>query len=210
MSFYAPSTAVAVSAVRRPVRRVEARAARTHANLHLATVSITHRLTLLVVGLSAASLAPALPASAQAVPTAAAASSDSARVAATVRAVFAAVERGDLAALDTLYAGDSLTVVEGAGMNRTWAEYRDHHLGPELKEMRAMRYRPADIEVRTAGDFAWAVFRYALSAELGARKVDVVGRGTAVVARRGARWVVRHTHTSGRPRRASDPKAGED
>lgn len=131
-------------------------------------------------------------------------------MASTVRAVFAAVERGNLAALDTLYAGDSLTVVEGAGMDRTWAAYRDHHLAPELKAMRAMRYRPSDIEVRTAGGFAWAVFRYTLSASTGPQKADVVGRGTAVLERRGARWVVRHTHTSGRPRRPGDPKAGEE
>lgn len=175
-------------------------------------MSITRRLAPLVVGIStaAASLAAASPAPAQTAPPAAPASSDSARVAAVVRAVFAAVERGDLVALDTLYAGDSLTVVEGAGMNRTWAEYRDHHLGPELKEMRAMRYRPADIEVRTAGDFAWAVFRYTLSADMGARKADVVGRGTAVLERRGVGWVVRHTHTSGRPRRPSDRKVGDE
>ena len=44
----------------------------------------------------------------------------------TLRAVFAAAERNDLAALDMLYAGDSLTVVEGAGINRGWRDYRDH------------------------------------------------------------------------------------
>lgn len=125
----------------------------------------------------------------------------------TLRAVFAAAERGDLAALDTLYAGDSLTVVEGAGINRGWRDYRDHHLAPELREMRGMRYRPSDVEVHVAGDVAWAVFRYGLQATVGARAVDVVGRGTAILERqgRGGRWVVRHTQTSGRPRRPSDP-----
>ena len=130
---------------------------------------------------------------------------EAARVAAAVRALFAAAERGDLAALDTLYAGDSLTVIEGAGINRTWADYRDDHLAPELKEMRNFRYRPSEIEARVAGNVAWATFRYALQADVKERAVDIVGRGTAVLERRGSRWVIRHTHTSGRARRPTDP-----
>ena len=130
---------------------------------------------------------------------------DAAEVAATLRDLFAAAERGDLDALDTLYAGDSLTVIEGAGMNRTWAEYRDHHLAPELKVMKDFQYRPDDIAVRVVGDLAWATFRYGLKAEMNGRAADVVGRGTAILERRGPRWVVRHTHTSGRARRPTDP-----
>lgn len=130
---------------------------------------------------------------------------DAAKAAATIKALFAAAERGDLAALDTLYAGDSLTVVEGAGINRGWADYRDHHLGPELKVMRNFQYTPRDIDVRVSGNFAWAIFGYSLKAEMNGKPVDQVGRGTAILERRGARWVVRHTQTSGRARRAADP-----
>lgn len=154
--------------------------------------------TLLLAG---PSLAAQQPASQSASRTA----SDTAQVGAALRATFAAVERKDLAALDTLYAGDSLTVVEGAGMNRGWADYRDHHLAPELKEMTNLRYRPFEIEAHVAGNTAWAVFRYALSTELGGRAIDAVGRGTAILERRGPRWVVRHTHTSYRARRPADP-----
>lgn len=143
------------------------------------------------------------PGAAQSPPTATAPGVDTVR--ATLEALFRAVERADLAALDTLYAGDSLTVVEGAGINRGWADYRDHHLAPELREFRNFRYRPSDIEVHVAGDVAWALFRYSLAADVGERKVDIVGRGTAVLERRGRRWIVRHTHTSGRARRPTDP-----
>lgn len=132
---------------------------------------------------------------------------DEAAVAATIMAVFAAIERGDLAALDTLYAGDSLTIGEGAGLDRTWKSYRDHHLAPELKEMRRMYYRPAGIEARVSGGLAWAIFGYTLRGDLGERKLDLVGRGTAILERRGTRWIVRHSHTSGRARRPSDPPA---
>jgi len=132
-------------------------------------------------------------------------SADSASAAAVVAALFTAAERSDIAALDTLYAGDSLTVIEGSGINRTWTDYRDNHLGPELKEMKDFRYRPSEIEVRVRGAVAWAIFRYTLRANVEGRAADVVGRGTAILEKRGTRWVVRHTHTSGRARRATDP-----
>ena len=128
-----------------------------------------------------------------------------AAVVVTLQALFAAAERNDLRALDSLYAGDSLTVVEGAGINRGWADYRDNHLGPELKEMKNFRYRPFEIVARVSGDLAWAMFRYALAAEMEGRSIDMVGRGTAILERRGTRWVVRHTQTASRARRPADP-----
>ena len=135
----------------------------------------------------------------------AAQSGAAADVIATLQALFAAAERNDLRALDSLYAGDSLTVVEGAGINRGWADYRDNHLGPELKEMKNFRYRPFDIEARVSGDLAWTMFRYALAADVSGRPMDIVGRGTAILERRGTRWVVRHTQTASRARRPADP-----
>lgn len=127
------------------------------------------------------------------------------RVAATLRALFTASERNDLVALDSLYAGDSLTIFEGTGVNRGWMDYRDHHLGPELKEMKNLQYRPSGLEVHVAGSTAWVLFRYTLKADVNGRAADVVGLGTAVLERRGAAWVVRHMQTSGRARRATDP-----
>ena len=138
-------------------------------------------------------------------PSVAPAASEAARVTATVRALFAASERNDMVALDSLYAGDSLTIFEGAGVNRGWADYRDHHLGPELKEMKNLQYQPADLEVHVDGGTAWVLFRYALKADMNGRAADVFGRGTAILERRGTRWVVRHMQTGGRARRPSDP-----
>ncbi|MBX9856416.1 MAG: nuclear transport factor 2 family protein [Gemmatimonadaceae bacterium] len=130
-------------------------------------------------------------------------------VRAVITAVFSAQERGDMAALDTLYAGEALTIFEGAGVNRGWADYRDHHLGPELKEMKEFRYRPIEIDVHVDGATAWATVSYALQAKMGDRAVDNFGRGTVILERKGSgttgRWVVRHSHTASRARRASDP-----
>lgn len=133
------------------------------------------------------------------------ASPDVANVLRTMEALFAAAERNDLRALDTLYAGDSLLVIEGAGINRGWADYRDNHLAPELKEFKNFRYRPFELEARVSGELAWVTFRYALTADLPNGKADVVGRGTAILERRGDKWVVRLTQTASRARRPSDP-----
>jgi len=103
-------------------------------------------------------------------------------------ALFAAAERKDLAALDTLYAGDSLLVIEGSGINRGWHDYRDNHIGPELKEFANFKYRPFEIEARVSGDIAWATYRYAISADMGERKLDSIGRGTAILEKRGTKW----------------------
>lgn len=162
-----------------------------------------------LTGVVAAALSVALPERGSAQAGAAARGADSAQVRSVIQAVFSAAERVDVAALDTLYAGDSLTVIEGAGINRGWADYRDHHLVPELREMKGLEYRPQEIAVHVSGDVAWATFRYTLVAQAGGRTADVVGRGTAILERHGAagaqRWVLRHIQTSGRARRPTDP-----
>jgi ketosteroid isomerase-like protein len=126
---------------------------------------------------------------------------DEQAIAATVEAVFAASERADYTALDTLYAGEDLTIIEGAGIDRGWAEYRDHHLKPELESFKSFVYRPYDIEVYAAGSLAYAIFLYDLKIELEDRIVDNVGRGTAILEERGGRWILRHMQTTSRPRR---------
>ena len=111
----------------------------------------------------------------------------------------------DLAGLDTLYAPDSgVRVIEGAGVNKGWADYRDHHLGPELKEMKNFRLRYYDVEPQVRGNVAWASFRYELGADTPRGPAESEGRGTAVLENRNGRWLVVHLHTSGR-RKAPAP-----
>lgn len=146
-------------------------------------------------------LASGAPADAQEAP----ARAEDAAVTAAIVQLFAAAERKDLVALDTLYAGEELTVIEGAGINRGWNDYRDHHIGPELQAFSGFKYRPFEIQPHVRGDLAYAIFRYALHATTAERTIDVVGRGTSILERRGNRWIVRHTQTSSRPRRETDP-----
>lgn len=121
-------------------------------------------------------------------------------VTSVLEATFAATERADYAALDTLYAGEDLTIVEGANLDRGWATYRDHHLRPELEQFESLLYRPRNIEVHVQGDGAWALFEYDLRIEMEGRTIDRAGQGTAIFERRDGRWVIRHMHTATRPR----------
>ena len=113
-----------------------------------------------------------------------------------------ALEKGDMAAMEKLWVNDeSVTVFESGHANYGWADYRDRHLGPELKEMKNTKYTLSDIKVKVSGDTAWATFKYAISADIGTRHVDGAGLGTAVLEKRGQDWRIVHWHTSA-PRRA--------
>ncbi len=150
---------------------------------------MTHRwlLSLFVAALAAA------PAAAQ--------GHDEHLVTGVIEALAAHSQARNLAGLDTLYAPDAwVRIVEGSGVNRGWADYRDNHLGPELREFQNFRYRYYEIEPQVRGTVAWASFRYELIADTPQGHVEVEGRGTAVLEKRDGRWLVVHTHTSGRRR----------
>ena len=111
----------------------------------------------------------------------------------------------DLEKLATYYHPD-VTIYEGGGINNGWADYRDHHLKPEIDEMKNVKYQLTDITTRTSGDTAWATFKYALSADLKERHVEANGLGTAVLEKRGSDWKIVHWHTSASRRKPAEKK----
>lgn len=118
-----------------------------------------------------------------------------------------AVEKGDLAALDKIWANDeSVTVFENGHANYGWLDYRNTHLGPELKEFKNTKYAFSDMKVKASGNLAFATFKYTLSADIGTRHVDSGGLGTAVLEKQGGKWRIVHWHSSA-PRRQPAPAA---
>lgn len=117
-----------------------------------------------------------------------------------------AVEKGDLAALDKLWANDeSVTVFESGHANYGWNDYRNTHLAPELKEFKNTKYAFSDLKVKVDGKTAWATFKYTLAAEMGTRKIESGGLGTAVLEKREGIWRIVHWHSSA-PRRVPAPQ----
>ncbi len=124
---------------------------------------------------------------------------DTAAVRRVVEALAQFSQAKNLSAMDTLYApGPGVHIIEGAGINHGWEDYRDHHLKPELEELQQFQDRYYAIEPVVRGDVAWASFRYDLAAETPRGHVESEGRGTAVLEKRSGRWVMVHLHTSGR------------
>jgi len=122
---------------------------------------------------------------------------------AAIRRVIAAVaefsQAKNLAAMDTLFApGGGVHIIEGAGVNHGWADYRDNHLGRELAQFQNFQIRRFAIEPVVRGNVAWASFRYEMSVDTPQGHIESEGRGTAVLEKREGRWVIVHQHTSGR------------
>ncbi len=128
-------------------------------------------------------------------------SDDAAAVRRVVEAAAAYTQANNVAALDTLFAPDPwLRIIEGAGVNNGWVDYRDHHLKPELERFQNFRLRYFDIEAQVRGNVAWAAFRYEVAFDSPQGHTESEGRGTAILEKRGDRWLIVHRHTSGRRR----------
>jgi len=120
-------------------------------------------------------------------------------------------EKNDLATATQVWVNDeSLTVFESGHANYGWADYRDNHLGPEMKEMKNTKYSFSDIKIHLAGKTAWATFKYTIAADVMSngqpRHVDGAGFGTAVLENRDGQWRIVHWHSSA-PRHAPTPAA---
>lgn len=63
-----------------------------------------------------------------------------------------AVEKGDLAALDKIWANtEDVTVFESGHANYGWNDYRNTHLAPELKDFKNTKYSFSDMKIKVEG-----------------------------------------------------------
>ena len=118
-------------------------------------------------------------------------------------------EKNDTAEATKVWVNDeSLTVFESGHANYGWADYRDHHLFPEMVEMKNTKYAFSDMKIHLAGKTAWATFKYTISADTMSngqqRHVDGGGLATAILEQRDGQWRIVHWHSSA-PRRAPAP-----
>ena len=109
----------------------------------------------------------------------------------------------DLERLASFYHPD-VTIYEGGGINNGWADYRDHHLGPELKAFENLQFGHSNTKVTVlpGGQSAYATSEYSIKAKMGDRQLDSGGLETLVLVKSAdGTWKIRHSHTSSRPRR---------
>lgn len=112
-----------------------------------------------------------------------------------------AFEQNDLATLDKIWANDeAVTVFENGYANYGWLDYRNHHLAPEMKEMKNVKYASSDLKLKMAEKMAWATFKYTISGDSDGKHFDSGGLGTAILEKRSGKWQIVHWHSSA-PRR---------
>src|SRR5437016_8318229 len=131
-------------------------------------------------------------------------------VANVLRANARGFEQHDMKTLDRIWShGDGVTVFENGHANYGWTDYRDHHLRPEVEEMKDVKYDVTDIKTSVSGKTAWSTFKYTISADYKGQKIDSGGLGTAVLEKANEGWKIVHWHTSAprkKPAEAPAPK----
>src|SRR6266498_2282764 len=120
-------------------------------------------------------------------------------------------EKNDLPMASQVWVNDeSLTIFESGHANYGWTDYRDHHLVPEMGEMKNTKYEFSDIKIHLASNTAWATLKYTIAADVmdngKTRHIDGGGLGTAILEKRSDGWRIVHWHSSA-PRRAPAPSA---
>jgi ketosteroid isomerase-like protein len=130
------------------------------------------------------------------------AQSDASSIEALLKAYDAAFLSKDVNKIAAFYHPD-VTIYEGAGVNNGWIDYRDRHLGPELKAFENLEFAHSDTKVTVlpGGESAYATSRYTIKAKMGDRMLDNEGLETLLLMKTPEGWKIRHSHTSGRARR---------
>ena len=130
-------------------------------------------------------------------------SNDAATIEAWLKSYDAAFNAKELDKLATFYHPD-VTIYEGGGFNNGWIDYRDRHLGPELKSFENLQcgHSNTKVTVLPGGQSAYATSEYSIKAKMGDRQLDSGGLETLVLVKSAdGTWKIRHSHTSSRARR---------
>lgn len=107
----------------------------------------------------------------------------------------------DLDRLAAMYHPD-VTIFEGGGVNTGWADYRDNHIGPELKSFNGLKFSHSNIKVQMLSpDAAYVTSEYSIEVTGANGPTRSGGLETDVLLRQNGAWVIRHTHTSARRQR---------
>lgn len=118
----------------------------------------------------------------------------------------AAMEARSVEKLAELVAPE-LLVLEGVYKNVGWADYRDNHIGPEMKgwtEFKALD--PKVIELAVHGELAYAVQESTVIIVEAGKAVTLAGAETFVLRKGLAGWRIKHLHFSGKKKEPAAAK----
>ena len=122
-----------------------------------------------------------------------------------------AFAKNDMTTMNKIWAtNESLTIFESGHANYGWIDYRDNHLGPEMKEMTNTKYEYSDTKVKVSGSMAFATMKYTIAGDSNGKHFDSAGLATAVLEKSGGKWRIVHWHSSAprrQPAAAATPKS---
>lgn len=147
-------------------------------------------LLLALLLLSSAGLAPAQSAATDA---------DTVAVKAVLASYKSALERLDLTGVERLFAPDN-QVVESGKVEGGYADYRDHHIGPELGHFASFKFSDYTVAVRLEGPIALATetYRYTIRLKDKPEPIERQGVATSVLKKSDGQWQIVSTHSSSR------------
>lgn len=110
----------------------------------------------------------------------------------------AAMEARSIERLEAVMDPD-LLVLEGIHKNVGWNDYRDNHIGPEMKEWTEFRViDPKVLEVSVQGDWAYVVQESTVRITMAEKAVTMASAETFVMRKGASGWRIRHVHLSGK------------
>jgi uncharacterized protein (TIGR02246 family) len=132
---------------------------------------------------------------------------DAATEEAAVKAILSryksAIEKLDATGSETLFASDS-AIFETGGVEGTYAQYLDHHLGPELKAFKSFAFSDYKVIVRFEGPVALATetYNYRIETKSG-ETAHRRGVATSVLKKIDGQWKILSMHNSARKPKGS-------
>lgn len=119
-----------------------------------------------------------------------------------------ALERLDLTGVEALFAPRN-QVVESGKVEGSYADYRDHHIGPELSHFKSFRFSDYAVDVRLEMPLALATetYRYTIVLKDKPDPIERQGVATSVLKKIDGEWKILSTHTSSRTPKPKAPKA---
>lgn len=110
-----------------------------------------------------------------------------------------ALQARDLAGVDEMFA-ETNEVIENGKVEGTYADYRDHHIGPELAHIESFAFSDYAVRVTFEGPVALTTetYRYTIRLKDTAEPIVRKGVATSVLARRNGAWQILSHHSSSR------------
>lgn len=127
---------------------------------------------------------------------------DSEGAAAVLSSYKTAIERLDISGVERLFAPDAV-VIESGKVEGNFDAYRDHHLGPELKEFKSFTFGDYKAAIKVEGPIAIATETYTYRIVLkSAEVIERLGVASTVLKWNGQAWQIVSTHSSSRKPKA--------